>query len=75
MSQAKSVNYYKELINLKDVEGIEAQFQRLFNVSIESITDLENWIEDEKNIRSTEIRKIRILNQLTFTISKSFSHC
>lgn len=48
MSQAKSINYYKELIDLKDVEGIEAQFQRLLDVSIESIQDLENWIEDEK---------------------------
>ncbi|MBM7667019.1 M3 family oligoendopeptidase [Solibacillus kalamii] len=51
MSQTKSINYYKELIDLKDIEGIEAQFQRLLDVSIESIHDLENWIEDEKNIR------------------------
>ena len=51
MSQTISINYYKELIDLKDVEGVEAQFQRLLDVSIESISDLENWIEDEKNLR------------------------
>src|SRR5690606_8002467 len=51
MSQAKSVNYYKELIDLKDVEGIEARFHQLYNISIESITDLEHWIEEEKKLR------------------------
>ncbi|WP_339176066.1 hypothetical protein MKY51_06700 [Solibacillus sp. FSL R5-0691] len=51
MSQAKSINYYKQLIDLKKVEQIEAQFQRLLDVSIDSITDLENWIEEEKALR------------------------
>lgn len=51
MSQAKSLKYYKELIDLKDVEGIEAQFQRLLDISIDSVSDLEKWIEDEKNLR------------------------
>lgn len=51
MSQAKSINYYKELIDLKDLEGMEVHFQRLLNVSIESVSDLENWIEEEKNLR------------------------
>ena len=50
MSQNISLNYYKELIDLQDVEGIEAQFQSLLDVPIESISDLEKWLEDEKDL-------------------------
>ncbi|MGB2871757.1 hypothetical protein [Psychrobacillus psychrotolerans] len=50
MSQNISPNYYKELIDLQDVEGVEAQFKSLLAVPIESISDLEKWLEDEKDL-------------------------
>lgn len=50
MSQNTSPNYYKELIDLQDVEGVEAQFKSLLAVPIESISDLEKWLEDEKDL-------------------------
>ncbi|MGG0719036.1 M3 family oligoendopeptidase [Robertmurraya massiliosenegalensis] len=50
MAQQLSHNYYKELIDLQDVDGLEAQIQRLLDVPIESVSDLENWLKDEKNV-------------------------
>ena len=50
MSQDISHQYYKELIDLQDVEEVEAQLQSLLDVPIESVTDLENWLKDEKDI-------------------------
>ncbi|WP_059172505.1 M3 family oligoendopeptidase [Bacillus sp. FJAT-27445] len=43
-------NYYKELIDLQDAEGVEAQFRSLLEVPIESISDLEKWLKDEKDL-------------------------
>ena len=45
--------YYKELIDLQDVEEIEAQFQSLLEVPINSISDLEKWLKDEKDLKNT----------------------
>lgn len=50
MSQDISHNYYKELIDLQDAEGVEAQLLSLLEVPIESISDLEKWLKDEKNL-------------------------
>ena len=50
MTQDISHNYYKELIDLQDVEGVEAQFRSLLDVPIESISDLEKWLKDEKDL-------------------------
>lgn len=47
MSQKK---YYQELIDLQDVKGLEDQIQSLLNVPIESVSDLENWLNEEKNL-------------------------
>ncbi|MFS0824598.1 M3 family oligoendopeptidase [Bacillus sp. 1P02SD] len=41
--------YYKELIDLQDVEALETQIQSLLNVPIESVSDLEQWLKEEKN--------------------------
>lgn len=43
-------NYYKELIDLQDVDGVETQIRSLLDIPIESVTDLEKWLEDEKNL-------------------------
>lgn len=50
MTQDMTHNYYKELIDLQDVKGIEAQIQSLLDVPIESVSDLEKWLKDEKNL-------------------------
>ncbi|WP_010280701.1 M3 family oligoendopeptidase [Bacillus timonensis] len=50
MTKELSHKYYKELIDLQDVEAVESQFQRLLDVPIESVSDLENWLKDEKNL-------------------------
>ena len=50
MTQDIGHNYYKELIDLQDVEGVEAQFRSLLEVPIESISDLEKWLKDEKDL-------------------------
>jgi len=50
VTQDLNHNYYKELIDLQDVEGIEAQIQSLLEVPIESISDLEKWLKDEKDL-------------------------
>ncbi|MFJ7828336.1 M3 family oligoendopeptidase [Psychrobacillus sp. NPDC096623] len=50
MSQNISQDYYKELIDLQDVEGVEAHFQGLLEVPIKSISDLEKWLRDEKDL-------------------------
>ncbi|MCG3089896.1 M3 family oligoendopeptidase [Sporosarcina cyprini] len=50
MTQNTEHKYYKELIDLQDVEGLEAQFKSLLEVSIESIADLEQWLKDEKDL-------------------------
>ncbi|WP_316570690.1 M3 family oligoendopeptidase [Neobacillus sp. YIM B06451] len=50
MTQDIGHKYYKELINLQDAEGVEAQFRSLLEVPIESISDLEKWLKDEKDL-------------------------
>lgn len=50
MTQNKTHNYYKELIDLQDVEKLEAQFQSLLEIPIESVSDLENWLKEERNL-------------------------
>lgn len=50
MTQDHSQKYYKELIDLQDVVGLEAQFQSLLDIPIESVSDLEKWLIDEKNL-------------------------
>jgi oligoendopeptidase F len=50
MTRDISHNYYKELIDLQDVEGVEAQIRSLLDVPIESISDLEKWLKDEKDL-------------------------
>ncbi|CAG9610586.1 M3 family oligoendopeptidase [Pseudoneobacillus rhizosphaerae] len=50
MTQDISQNYYKELIDLQDVEGVEAQIRSLLDVPIESISDLELWLKEEKDL-------------------------
>ena len=46
----QGLSYYKELIDLQDVNGVEAQIQQLLHVPIESLADLEKWLEDEKDL-------------------------
>lgn len=50
MTQNTGQKYYKELIDLQDVEGLEAQFMNLLEIPIESVSDLENWLKDEKEL-------------------------
>lgn len=50
MTQDLSHNYYKELIDLQDVNGLEAQFQCLLDVPIESSANLEKWLKDEQDL-------------------------
>ncbi|RTR30041.1 M3 family oligoendopeptidase [Robertmurraya yapensis] len=50
MTQNVSHNYYQELIDLQDVEGVETHIQSLLDVPIESVSDLEKWLKDEKNL-------------------------
>lgn len=42
--------YYQELMDLKDVKALESQLQNLLDVEIHSVSDLEKWIEEEKNL-------------------------
>ncbi|WP_413299658.1 M3 family oligoendopeptidase [Bacillus sp. 1P10SD] len=50
MSKESSHKYYIELIDLNDVEGVEAQLRSLLDVRIESVSDLEKWLKDEKEL-------------------------
>ncbi|MFS0862581.1 M3 family oligoendopeptidase [Fredinandcohnia sp. 179-A 10B2 NHS] len=50
MTQDIRHQYYKELIDLKDVEGLETQIQSLLDAPIESVSDLEQWLKDEQNL-------------------------
>ncbi|MDW0115324.1 M3 family oligoendopeptidase [Sporosarcina thermotolerans] len=50
MSKELSQKYYKELVDLENVEGVESQFLGLLDVQIESVSDLEKWLEDEKEL-------------------------
>jgi oligoendopeptidase F len=50
MAQDTSQKYYQELIDLQDVKGIEDQIQSLLDVSIDSVSDLEKWLKDEKDL-------------------------
>lgn len=50
MAQELNQKIYKELIDLKDTAGIEAQLQGLLNIPIESVSDLEKWLQEEKNL-------------------------
>ncbi len=46
----QGLSYYKELIDLQDVNEVEAQIQHLLNAPIESLDDLEKWLEEEKDL-------------------------
>ncbi|MBU9723310.1 MULTISPECIES: M3 family oligoendopeptidase [Bacillaceae] len=46
----KQDKYYKELIDLQDVNGVESQIKSLLDIQIESVSDLEKWLEDEKSL-------------------------
>ena len=50
MTQEIRHNYYKELIDLQDVDEVEAQIQSLLDVPIDSVSDLENWLKAEKDL-------------------------
>ncbi|MDZ5473347.1 M3 family oligoendopeptidase [Bacillus sp. 31A1R] len=50
MTQDTSQNYYKELVDLKDVAGLETQIRSLLDAPIESVSDLETWLNDEKDL-------------------------
>ena len=50
MTQNTSQKYYQELIDLQDVNGFENQIQRLLDIQIESVSDLELWLKDEKDL-------------------------
>jgi oligoendopeptidase F len=50
MTHNISHNYYKELIDLQNVDGVEAEIRSLLDVPIESISDLEKWLKDEKDL-------------------------
>jgi oligoendopeptidase F len=50
MSKELSHKNYIELIDLKNVEEVEAQFQSLLDVRIESVSDLEKWLNDEQKL-------------------------
>ncbi|WP_251028960.1 hypothetical protein [Bacillus sp. ISL-18] len=50
MTQDLNQNYYKELIDLQDVDGVEAQIQSLLDVQIESVSDLKKWLQAEKDL-------------------------
>lgn len=50
MTQEISQPYYKELIDLQDVAGLEAQIRSLLEVPIDSVSDLENWLKAEKDL-------------------------
>jgi oligoendopeptidase F len=50
MTNDKRENYYKELIDLQDADGVEAQFQSLLEIPVESDTELENWLKAEKDL-------------------------
>ena len=65
MTQDIGHNYYKELIDLQDVEGVEVQFRSLLEVPIESISDLEKWLKDEKDLM-IKIREAMTGHQIDF---------
>ncbi|MBD8069884.1 M3 family oligoendopeptidase [Bacillus sp. PS06] len=50
MTQELGHSYYKELIDLQDVDAVESQIKSLLDVQIESVSDLEKWLEDQKNL-------------------------
>ncbi|WP_391117483.1 M3 family oligoendopeptidase [Psychrobacillus sp. L3] len=50
MTQDISHNYYKEVIDLQNVEGVEAQMRSLLEVPIQSISELEKWLIDEQDL-------------------------
>jgi oligoendopeptidase F len=50
MTQELNHKIYKELIDLKDTAAVEAQLQGLLEVQIESVSDLEKWLQEEKNL-------------------------
>jgi oligoendopeptidase F len=50
MTKDISHQYYKELIDLKDVGGLETQIRSLLDTPIESLSDLEKWLKDEQNL-------------------------
>lgn len=42
-----STSYYQRAIDLADVSEVEAELQALLNRTIESVADLEKWLQDE----------------------------
>lgn len=57
--------YYKELIDLKDVQEVETQIQHLLEVPIESISELEKWLKAEKDL-TMRISEAMIGHQVDF---------
>ncbi|MFJ5772246.1 M3 family oligoendopeptidase [Psychrobacillus sp. NPDC093180] len=50
MARDIGLNYYKKLIDLQDVEGVEAQLQSLLEIPIGSVSDLEKWLKEEQDL-------------------------
>lgn len=65
MDQDTSNKYYKELIDLKDVQEVETQIQHLLEVPIESISELEKWLKAEKDL-TMRISEAMIGHQVDF---------
>jgi len=65
MDQDTSTNYYKELIDLKDVEEVETQIQHLLEIPIQSISELEKWLKAEKDL-TMRISEAMIGHQVDF---------
>lgn len=51
MSELSLKKFYSDAINLKDVEALEVCLLDLLHVEIKSISDLEQWIADERRLR------------------------
>ena len=65
MTQEISTNYYRVLIDLQDAEEVKAQIRRLLDVPIESVSDLEKWLVDEKNLM-IKIEEVMTGHQVDF---------
>lgn len=65
MTQEISTNYYRVLIDLQNAEEVKAQVRRLLDVPIESVSDLEKWLVDEKNLM-IKIEEVMTGHQVDF---------
>lgn len=65
MTQEISTNYYRVLIDLQDAAEVKAQIRRLLDVPIESVSDLEKWLVDEKNLM-IKIEEVMTGHQVDF---------